>query len=575
MRGYEDVRNNTLLAQLELHQNLNMITEGLRARFIGSITRYSGFNIQRSYKPFYYQYIKGTYNPSNDIFPYELAVLNPEDGSDYIDYTAGNKFVKSTSYAEGAILYNRKFQNIHDIGGLIVGSFRESMDGSPVNLDTSLPSRNISLAGRFTYSFDQKYFTEFNFGLNGSERFDPAHRWGFFPSVGAGWQVSNENFWDGLKNAIPLFKLRATYGLVGNDIIVDDDDRFFFTSNINLDGPNAGYFGNDPDQTFSRPTILISRYANPDITWEVSYKTNLAFELGLLNNDLSFIAEFYHENRTNIVQLRPDIPSTTGLTAGVRTNYGEAVGKGIDLTLDYNKAFANSIWYIIRGNFTYGTAKITKYDELDYSGIAPWRSVVGQKVGQSRGYVAERLFIDDNEVLNSPLQQVNNSGGNYQAGDIKYRDINGDGIINDFDIVPMGYPKTPEIQYGFGGSFGYKSFDISAFFQGQAKYSFFLNANSMAPFVEVTSGNRKGNRAMLNFIAESVWTETDRDVFAKWPRLSPDVGSAAYGNNNNFVNSNYWMRTPWFLRLKSVEIGYTIPKVKGITPRVYASGLST
>jgi len=570
MKGYEDVRNNTLLAQIELHQDLNMITKGLRARFIGSITRYSGFSIQRSYKPFYYQYIKGTYDQFNPEFPYELAVLNPEGGSDFIDYTSGSKDVRSSYYGEGAVLYNRKFNNIHDVGALLVGSFREKMDGSPVNLDSSLPSRNVSIAGRFTYGFDQTYFTEFNFGLNASERFDPAHRWGFFPSVGAGWQLSNENFWDGIRQAIPTLKLRATYGLVGNDVIVDDTDRFFFTSNIILDGPTAGSFGNNPNSPWTRPTIDIKRYANPNITWEISYKTNLALELGLLNNDLSFIAEFYHEKRTNIVQLRPDVPSTMGLTADIKTNYGEAVGKGIDLTLDYNKAFANSIWYIIRGNFTYGTAEITKYDELDYSGIAPWRSMVGQKVGQTKGYVAERLFIDDYEVNNSPLQQVGQ--GIYQAGDIKYRDINGDGVINEFDIVPMGYPKNPEIQYGFGGSFGYKSFDISAFFQGQARYSFFLNAKAMAPFVEVTSGGMKGNRAMLNFIAESVWTETNRDLYAKWPRLSPDITTTAKGNNNNFVESNYWMRTPYFLRLKSVEMGYTFPLVKGVKPRIYASG---
>lgn len=572
MKGYEDVRNNTLLAQLEFHQNLNMITEGLRARFIGSITRYSGFNIQRSYDPFYYQYIKGTYNPSNVDFPYELAVLNPEGGSDFIDYSAGNKFVRSTSYAEGAVLYNRKFDKMHDVGGLLVGSVRESMDGSPVNLDSSLPSRNVSLAGRFTYGFDQTYFAEFNFGLNGSERFDPSHRWGFFPSVGAGWQVSNERFWSGVKHVIPSLKLRATYGLVGNDVIVSDRDRFFFTSNINLNGPNSGNFGNDPYQTFSRPTINISRYANPNITWEVSYKTNLALELGLFDDDLTFIAEFYHENRTNIVQLRPDIPSTTGLTADVRTNYGESVGKGIDLSLDYSKAFANSMWYIVRGNFTFGTSEITQYDELDYSKIAPWRSYIGQKVGQTRGYVAERLFIDDDEVRNSPLQQVSSSGGEYQAGDIKYRDINGDGVINEFDIVPMGYPSNPEIQFGFGGSFGYKDFDLSLFFQGSSRYSFFLNASAMAPFVEVSSGGQKGNRAMLNFIAESVWTETDRDLYATWPRLSRDTGGAAYGNNNNFVNSNYWMRSASYVRLKSLELGYTIPQVKGVSPRVYASG---
>ena len=573
MRGYEDVRNNTLLSQLELHQNLDVVTSGLKARFIGSITRYSGFSIQRSYKPYFYQYIKGSYDPNDQLFPYQLASLNPEGGSDYIDYSEGSKFVQSRIYAEGAVLYNRRFDDKHDIGGLLVGSVKESMDGSPSNLDSSLPSRNVALAGRFTYGLDNRYFAEFNFGLNGSERFDPNHRWGFFPSIGGGWQVSNEKFWTGIKRIIPSLKLRATYGLVGNDVIVSDRDRFFFTSNINLNGPNAGYFGNDPNSTFSRPTINTLRYANPYITWEVSQKTNLALELGLLNDDLQIIAEVYHENRTNIVQDRQDIPSIFGLTADVRTNYGEAVGKGLDLTLNYNRGFANSMWFIFRGNFTYGTSKITVYDELDYSGIAPWKSVIGQKVGQTRGYVAERLFIDDNEVSNSPIQQVHSSGGQYQAGDIKYRDINMDGVINEFDIVPMGYPSNPEVQYGLGGSFGYKDFDISLFFQGSSRFSFFLDANAMAPFVDVTSGGKRGNRAMLNFIAESVWTETDRDLYAQWPRLSPDkLGASAIGNNNNFVRSNYWMRSASFIRLKSLEIGYKLPDVKGVSPRFYASG---
>lgn len=573
MRGYEDVRNNTLLTQLELHQNMDAVTEGLKARFIGSLTRYSGFNIQRSYKPFYYQYIKGSFDPANNEFPYQLAALNPEGGSDYIDYTQGDKFVEARVYAEGAVLYNRRFQDTHDVGGLLVGSIKESMDGSPSNLDSSLPSRNVALAGRFTYGYNNKYFAEVNFGLNGSERFDPKYRWGFFPSIGAGWQVSDEAFWSGMKNIVPSLKIRATYGLVGNDVIVSDRDRFFFTSNIDLNGPHGGFFGNDPNSTFSRPTINTLRYANPFITWEVSYKTNLALELGLLNDDLQLIAEVYHENRTNIVQERQDIPSIVGLTSGVRTNYGEAVGKGLDLTLNYNRAFANSLWFIVRGNFTYGTSEITVYDELDYSGIAPWKSVVGQKVGQSRGYVAERLFIDDNEVSNSPLQQVSSSGGHYQAGDIKYRDINQDGIINEFDIVPIGYPSAPEIQYGFGGSFGYKNLDLSLFFQGSSRFSFFLDPNAMAPFVEVSSGGQRGNRAMLNFIAESVWTETDRDVYAQWPRLSADrLGASAMGNNNNFVRSNYWMRSTSYLRLKSVELGYKLPEIKGVNPRIYASG---
>lgn len=333
MRGYEDVRNSTFLAQLELHQNLKSITKGLKARFIGSVTRYSGFNIRRDYKPFYYQYEQGTHDPSNTMFPYELALLNPEQGSDYIDYASGDKSVTTRSYGEGAILYNRDFDDKHDVGALLVGSFKESLSGSPSNLDSSLPSRNLAFAGRFTYGFSNRYFAEFNFGLNGSERFDKDHRWGFFPSVGAGWQVSNEAFWTGLKDAIPKLKLRATYGVVGNDVIVSDKDRFFFTSNVNLNASAGGNFGNNPYETFSLPTVSISRYANRNITWEVSYKSNFAIEIGLFDNDLTFQAEYYRERRTNIVQFRPDIPSTMGLTAGVRTNYGESVGKGVDFRL--------------------------------------------------------------------------------------------------------------------------------------------------------------------------------------------------------------------------------------------------
>lgn len=574
MKGYENVKNSNFAAQMELHQDLKFITPGLKMRAIGNVTRYSGFNIQRSYKPFYYQYIQGTYDPSNTQFPYTLSALNPEGGSEFIDYSAGDKSVSTRLYGEVAGMYNRTFNDKHDVGGLFVASYTETMHGSPKNLDSSLPSRNVSFAGRFTYGYNKRYFTEFNFGINGSERFDPDHRWGFFPSIGVGWRISNERFWGPIKKYIPLLVIRGTYGLTGNDVIISEQDRFFFTSNVNLNGGAAGYFGMNPNETYTRPTIEVGRYANPNITWEVSHKANLAIELGLLDEDLTITTEFYKERRENIVQARPDIPNIVGLTTSVQTNYGESEGKGIDIAVKYNKSLMNSMWYIVRGNFTYGTSKITKYEELDYSSIAPWKAKVGRKVGQLEGYVAERLFIDDMEVANSPKQQVSSAGGIYQAGDIKYRDVNDDGVVNSYDIVPMGYSANPEIQYGFGASFGYKNFDCSFFFQGQSHYSFFLDAGSMTPFVEVTSGGMKGNRAMLDFIADNCWTEENRNPYAKWPRLSSDTGNDAYGNNNNNVRSNYWMRNLSYIRLKSVEMGYTFPKFKGVSVRLYLSGLN-
>ncbi|MFV0441763.1 MAG: SusC/RagA family TonB-linked outer membrane protein [Lachnospirales bacterium] len=587
MKGYEDVRESTFLAQLELHQDLGSITEGLRARFIGSLTRYSDFSIRRQYNPYYYQYVHGSYDPSNEQFPYKIKELN--DGYDYIDYASSGKNVNSRSYGELAVLYNRTFNSVHDVGALVVGSLKSSLNGSASNLDSSLPSRNVALAGRFTYGFASRYFAEFNFGMNGSERFDAAHRWGFFPSFGLGWQVSEEAFWANMKRVISKLKVRATYGSVGNDVIISNKDRFFFTSNVDLKGDKVGGFGTNfntgkDDENTYLSSVVIGRYANRNITWEVSYKSNVALELGLFKDKLNFMAEYYHERRTNIVQERPDVPSTMGLTTAISTNYGESVGQGIDLTLDYNNSIGSDIWYIVRGNFTYGTAEITKYDELDYSGVAPWRAKVGQKVNQQMGYIAERLFIDDKEVASSPIQQVTSAGGEYGAGDIKYRDVNEDGVVNEFDMVPMGYPSTPEIQYGFGGSFGYKNFDFSMFFQGSSRYSFFLNAKEMAPFVEVyyNYGDdvyKKGNRAMLNFIAENVWTETNRDPYAAWPRLSPDrlvdkdgKAVAAIGNNNNFVQSSFWLRTASYLRLKSVEVGYKIKAINKVGVRVYASG---
>jgi len=178
--------------------------------------------------------------------------------------------------------------------------------------------------------------------------------------------------------------------------------------------------------------------------------------------------------------------------------------------------------------------------------------------------------------MNSPVQMVNGNSVVYQAGDVKYRDINGDGVINTFDIVPIGYPVNPEIQYGIGGSFGYKNFDVSVFLQGSSRFSFFLDANKMAPFVNVTieeaGVESRGNRAMLNFIKESLWTETNRDLYAHWPRLSPETVGNAVGNANNFVRSNYWMRSASFIRLKSVEMGYKFKEFRGISPRIYASG---
>ena len=259
-------------------------------------------------------------------------------------------------------------------------------------------------------------------------------------------------------------------------------------------------FGTNFDEGYNG--ISISRYANPKIGWEISHKMNVGFELKLFN-DLEIQAEYFKERRTNILQERADIPSLMGFQAPIRANIGEAKGQGVDISLDYSHIFNKNLWTTIRGNFTYASSEFSEYEEPDYS-ATPWRSKIGSKLSQTYGYIAERLFVDDEDVANSPKQQF----GEYTAGDIKYKDINRDGIIDEQDIVPIGYPTTPEIIYGFGFSVGYKAFDFNCFFQGSARSSFFISPLRITPFAQPYDpdnelGGKQANNALLQVIADS------------------------------------------------------------------------
>jgi TonB-linked SusC/RagA family outer membrane protein len=418
------------------------------------------------------------------------------------------------------------------------------------------------LAGRATYAYGSRYFAELNFGYNGSERFSKKERFGFFPSVGMGWFISNEAFWsEGLKKNINKLKLKATYGLVGNDAIGDANDRFFYLSNVNMDNSTLnssfGTYGNSGGRTLNG--ISISRYANDDITWETAAKLNLGIEMGLWNA-LDIQADLFSENRYNILMDRSSIPTTMGLQSTVRANVGKAHSKGIDVSLNYNHSFSKDLWLTGLANFTYATSKFTVYEEPDYSST-PWRSHIGYSLNQTWGYVAERLFVDEQEIRNSPVQF-----GDYRAGDIKYKDINGDGKISELDMVPLGYPTSPEIVYGFGLSGGWKGFDLSCFFQGLARESFWIDATNTSPFIG-------GQNALLKAYADDHWSEDNRNLYALWPRLSQTLIS------NNLQTSSWFMRDGSFIRLKSVEFGYTLPakiisRAKMTSLRFYFDGIN-
>jgi len=552
VRGYKEKSRSQILAQVELKQDLGFITKGLSARGMLNVSRLSQFAVNRSYNPFFYEI--GRYNRLTG----DYKLIETSIGTEYLGYgeLPGEREQNSSFYFEGSVNHVRDFGK-HNISNLLVFQARQTLNANAGSLQLSLPSRNLGLSGRSTYSYDSRYFAEFNFGYNGSERFDKNNRFGFFPSAGAAWLISNEKFWEEMKQVVNNLKLRYSYGLIGNDQIGSDYDRFFYLSEVNMnDGGRGATFGQEYNRRYNG--ITINRYANPYISWEKSYKQNFALELGLWN-ELSIIAEYFTEKRDNILMTRASIPNTMGLTATPRANVGEASGKGVDLTLEYQKSWNKDFWTSARANFTYASSRFDVYEEPEYN--EPWRSRVGLSLNQATGFIAERLFVDDEEAASSPPQYIGTS--EYGGGDIKYLDVNRDGRITEADRVPLGHPTVPEIIYGFGLSTGFKGFDLSVFFQGSGRQSFWINAASTAPFINEAQ--------ILKAYADSYWSEENQNVYALWPRLSPTL------NSNNITTSTWFMRNGSFLRLKQMEFGYTVPKritekIKMSNLRFYVSG---
>ena len=555
VRGYKSYSSSLMMAQLEAKQDFSFITKGLSLRMMMNTNRTSRFDVVRAYSPFYYTL--NYFDPKT--LDYQLYALNENTGTEYLTYDIPDlsRIQNSAFYFESVLNYDRTFNDKHKVGGLLVYTQRSELDAAGNSLLLSLPHRNVGLSGRFAYSYDERYFAEFNFGYNGSERFYKDKRFGFFPSMGVAWTISNEKFWKPAKDIVTDFRIRATYGLVGNDQIGSPSDRFYYLSNVNMsDGALAFQFGKDFANR--KNGVSISRYSNEDITWETAQQGNLGLELGFFNG-LNIKADFYTQLRKNILMDRTAIPTFMGLSAPIRANVGEASSKGMDISINYNHSFYNGMWLQIMGNFTYATSKYKVYEEPDY-GDNPWLSHVGLSLSQPLGFLAERLFVDDNDVANSPLQQF---GSQVIGGDVKYKDINKDGQITDLDKIPIGYPTTPEIVYGFGFSFGYKNFDISSFFQGLSHESFWINPGDVNPF--------NNNTQLIKAFADDHYSPQDPNIYALFPRFSTG------DNSNNMQLSSWWLRNGAFLRLKQAEIGYTLPsnvanKLHMEKLRVYVNG---
>lgn len=548
VKGYQSRDDNTITAMATLKQDLDFLLDRLKFQAKASATTWSSYTGKRQYSPYYY--VVDQYSPIAN--QYSLFGINASSGQAYLGGVEPFRDATTHYYFEGRLSWDQRYGK-HNVGLMSVMTVEQSLltGGNSSNIFETLPERNVGNSGRLTYDFDDRYFFEFVYGYNGSEKFTGKHKFGFFPSAGAGWMVSNESFWESIKPAVGLFRLKFTYGKVGNDAIAGRDGRFWFLSNLSVGSGGQYTWGNSFQTSYGGYNL--NRLGNPDMTWEVSEKYNLGFDLGFLKNDaLKMTVDFFKDTRSRIYSIRANIPSTAGWSTSPSGNAGSAVSKGIDGSIDLQHSFSSNWWMTGRLNVTYSTNKYLHLDELNF----PYEYLqrVGRPINQLYGLVAERFFVDQAEIDQSPKQDFNL----YMAGDIKYKDINNDGIINDYDVVPMGFPEVPEIQYGFGLSTGYKKIDFSFFFQGTGRKSFYIDPAAIMPFV--------GRRNALSFIADSYWSEVNPDVHALFPRLSTSV------IENNSVRSSWWLRNGSFLRLKTLELGYN---TKGLKPlasgRIYFS----
>src|SRR5690554_1210648 len=411
-RGYRDTCRQLSLVQLEFKQKLDSFLPGLNARFLGNVNTTSYFENRRGYSPYFYR--MSTFDPFTE--DYRLVRTSLGSGDESLRLLGGERTNNSVMYMEAALNYNQTYNEKHTVGGLLVMIGQEYLDGNASTVQLSLPSRNLGISGRYNYDYDNRYFAEFNFGYNGSERFAKNNRFGFFPSFGVGWLLSNEEFLSGMSPTISRLKLRASYGFVGNDRIGDDRrDRFFYLSEVDLNSGAGATFGRELNEYI--PGVTIRRYANPLVTWEKSQKTNVGMELNLFDDAVQFQIDAFHEKRTSILQERADIPSTLGLQAALKTNVGEVTAKGIDASLDINHYFNNDFWVTGRGTLTYSDNEFLVFEEPNFSAIgAPWKTNVGNNVNVAQGYIAERLFVDDEDALNSPIQ-FGTPGVDYRGGD--------------------------------------------------------------------------------------------------------------------------------------------------------------
>ena len=557
--GYKDTFESTVVANLDFDQKLDFITKGLSFK---ALISFKNWSYNSKYRLQGYNTYQLTDYTKNEDGTYNYTVNSIGDATNHtLDSFFGTDGDRRF-YIQGYFNYDRAFGD-HHVGGMLLYNQDEYNSNVNSSLLNSLPKRRMGIAVRAAYDYANRYLFEFNAGYNGSENFAKGHRFGFFPSVSVGWNISQEKFWEPILPVVSELKLKASYGSVGNDAI--GGDRWIYQSTISTNnGWNYGENGSE-----GGGGIQVGNVENLNVSWEKAYKTNLGFEMRLFDR-IKIQADYFHEKREGVFINRQGLPAIVGLTTKPKTNIGASVNRGVDATLEYEEK-VGEVFLTGRANFTFNRNKLLNKDEVEH--LYKYQNSIGKTFGtggnHTFGLIAEGLFQSQEEIDNAPEQNF----GTYRVGDVRYRDVNGDGVVDTYDKVALGYTNIPEITYGFGLTAQWRSWDINAFFQGIAHCTFYIGGTAMRPF---STGNI--NQSAINAdIYDHVWKTTntpEQNLAAYYPRLSEAGGE---GSTNNNQTSTLTMRDGRFLRLKNFEIGYTIPKsilektfIK--STRIYVSG---
>lgn len=545
--GYQVWMNDVLESAITLNYKLDRFIKGLsfkgRASYDSAYGSAKQFRLGGSQGSLRKRLISAYGTPNVYEVAGEDQPLQYDNSDNYIRMNTSNKI-----YFDASMFYEKAFGK-HEMTALLL------YNQSSYDPGGGIPYRYQGIVGRLTYNYNMRYFAEFNVGRNGSENFAKGKRFGWFPAFSLGYYISEEDFF---KNALPdiqSLKIRGSYGIVGNDKI--GGSRFLYTSDYaswRTDWyefmPNFGV--NSGGQAGG---IYEGTLPNLNVTWEKAQKANLGIELSAWKGLLTIDADIFHEERKNILMERRSVQAVLGI-APPPGNVGQTVNKGYEIEIGHRNAITKDFSYWLKGSVSYAKNEIINYDEA--GGVLPWQRYAGQSIGQFRGLVADGFFFDQDEIDN----YVNDKGihitydfGDPQPGDYKYKDINNDGRINEYDYVPIGYTNVPEYTFTFQAGFNTRNFDFSMLWQGATRVSLQIANSLMREFLN------NGRVYEHHFDRWAYYTNPitgeliDTRATATYPRLTTTGNSPSWQlNSESLYNGEY-------LKLRSVEIGYTFPQV--------------